>query len=165
PRYLTAIMSRPVSAASGTYGGAEAGECRALTNAIYPGLDVTREIQSVEAHALGASVAVSDAAGAVQAFAVCHCGAGTEAGEGVCYVKFAAAQDEPSFDRLLDCCLGLAAERGLTRLVAGVNTAREGAYRRLVARGFRLDGTGIAMHRPNVPGFSRPDAYIIDDWR
>ncbi|MBV8085228.1 MAG: GNAT family N-acetyltransferase, partial [Chloroflexi bacterium] len=109
PRYLTAIMSIPVGSSAGPVELATAGECRAVTDAIYRGLDITREIAAVQSQALGAIVAIRHSAGIVQGFAVCHCGAGTEAGEGVCYVKFAAAQDEPSFDRLLDSCLGLAA--------------------------------------------------------
>jgi hypothetical protein len=23
---------------------------------------------------------------------------------------------------------------------------------------------GVTMHRPNAPGYSHPDAYVIDDW-
>jgi hypothetical protein len=35
----------------------------------------------------------------------------------------------------------------------------------MAASGFRSDFQGVAMHRDNRPGFSRPDAYVIDDWR
>jgi len=24
---------------------------------------------------------------------------------------------------------------------------------------------GVTMHRPNEPGYSRPGAFVIDDWR
>jgi hypothetical protein len=24
---------------------------------------------------------------------------------------------------------------------------------------------GVGMHRPNEPGYSRPDVWAIDDWR
>ncbi len=33
------------------------------------------------------------------------------------------------------------------------------------AHGYRPLTQGIAMHRPNIPGFNREDAYVIDDWR
>jgi hypothetical protein len=50
-------------------------------------------------------------------------------------------------------------------LLAGANMARHEAYRHLVARGFRTEIQGVAMHRQNDPGYCRPSAYVIDDWR
>jgi hypothetical protein len=32
-------------------------------------------------------------------------------------------------------------------------------------RGYRAAIQGVAMHRPNESGYSRPDAYVLDDWR
>ena len=49
--------------------------------------------------------------------------------------------------------------------MAGVNTARLDAYRRMVARGFRADLVGVAMERPDEPGYNRADVYAMDDWR
>ena len=49
--------------------------------------------------------------------------------------------------------------------MAGINTARQDAYRRMLARGFRTDFVGVAMERPAEPGYNRPDVYAIDDWR
>ena len=107
--------------------------------------------------------------GRLDGFAVCHCGPGTEAGGGTCFVKFGAARPGPgageTFERLLEACEALAASRGLARLVAGVNTARWDAYRRMLARGFRADLVGVAMERPEEPGYNRPDVYVMDDWR
>jgi hypothetical protein len=54
---------------------------------------------------------------------------------------------------------------GMTRLLAGANMARHEAYRHLVARGFRTEIQGVAMHRQNDPGYCRPGVYVIDDWR
>ena len=73
-----------------------------------------------------------------------------------------AAQD---FDRLLEACEEMAAENGLSRLVAGVNTARHQAYCRMLERNFRTDFQGVAMQRPSEPGYNRADVYLIDDWR
>jgi hypothetical protein len=50
-------------------------------------------------------------------------------------------------------------------MVAGVNTARHEAYRTLLEQGFRSVLNGVAMQRPNAPGFNRPDCYVLDDWR
>ena len=35
----------------------------------------------------------------------------------------------------------------------------------LLGRGFAADFIGVTMHRPDEPGYSRPDACVIDDWR
>jgi hypothetical protein len=69
------------------------------------------------------------------------------------------------FERLLDACEDLAGERGVERIIAGVNVARHNAYRRLLARGYRTFLQGVAMQRPNEPGYCRPNVYVIDDLR
>jgi hypothetical protein len=73
-----------------------------------------------------------------------------------------AGQD---FDQLLDACEAMAAEKGLIRLVAGSNTARHECYRQMLERGFRTEFLGVAMVRPNEPGYNRHGVYLIDDWR
>jgi hypothetical protein len=35
----------------------------------------------------------------------------------------------------------------------------------MLARGFRTFLEGVAMQRPNEPGYNRPDCFVIDDWR
>ena len=179
PRYLTAIMSKPVSAIAGPaiarYGALDEGAwekclaaCNALTGAILEGLSVEWEISAVSSQQLGDTVLVWDD-GRLAGFGVCHCGEGTEAGQGSCYVKFGAAQPGPgagnAFDQLLKACEHYAATRGLSRLVAGVNVARHAAYRRLLEAGFRTDLQGVAMQKPNEAGYNRPDVFLIDDWR
>jgi len=69
------------------------------------------------------------------------------------------------FELLLDACEALAAAEGMSRLVAGVNTARIEAYQTMLAHGFRTDFQGVGMHKPNEPGYNRPGIYLIDDWR
>jgi GNAT superfamily N-acetyltransferase len=180
PRFLTPVMSKAVGGAGSATGWSRYGEasepereralvaCRELTGAIYDGLDLTAEVRAVEAQGLGETVLL-DGGGRLDGFAVCHCGPGTEAGGGTCFVKFGAARPGPgageAFERLLDACEALAASRGLGRLAAGVNTARRDAYRRMLARGFRADLVGVAMQRPDEPGYNRPDVYVMDDWR
>ena len=180
PRFLTAIMSKRVEPAasrsqwslfsevSESEREASLATSRELTDAVYEGLSVSGEIRAVAAQNLGDTVLLWDDARLV-GLAVCHCGPDTEAGSGTCYVKFGAVRPTPTaeqdFDRLLDACEELAARRGLSRLVAGVNTARHEAYSRLLERDFRTDFQGVAMHRPNEPGYNRADVYLIDDWR
>ena len=180
PRFLTAIMSRPVdghdtAAAPDRYSSVAPddrtgvlGQCRELTSAILDGLDLEREIRAVAAQQLGDTVLVWDGA-RLGAFGVCHLGADTEAGAGGCYVKFGAARPGPGvtdrFDRLLGACIDLASARGLTRVDAGISLARDEAYRAMRRAGFRTQIQGVCMHRPNEPGYHRAGVYAIDDWR
>ena len=87
----------------------------------------------------------------------------------VCYVKFGAARAradaEQNFSRLLDACEEMASSQNLSRLSAGVNTARHEAYRGMLARGFRTELLGVVMDKPNEAGYNRPGVYVIDDWR
>ncbi len=179
PRFLTAVMTSPVDPGygsgsirlSGIRGEDLTGAMTAvgeLTDAVYPGLDLSREIQAVRVQRLGDTVLIDDGAG-LQGVAVCHVGAGTEAGSGACYVKFGAVRPGPDaegiFGRLIDACHGLAAERGASVLVAGANAGRDRAWRVLAGRGFRRDFQGVTMHRPNEAGYSTSDSFVIDDWR
>jgi hypothetical protein len=142
--------------------------CRELTDVLYAGLDVAREIQAVQQQRLGDTVLLLDDS-QLAGFAVCHCGAGTEAGGGVCYVKFGAVRPGPTagehFARLLSACEAFAEATGMARVVAGVNMGCDAAYRQLLNSGYRTDMLGIAMQRPNEAGYNRPDAYILSDWR
>ncbi len=142
--------------------------CAQVTDAIYEGLDVAREVLTVAEQGLGDTLLLWDDDGLV-GLAVCHYGAGTEAGSGASYVKFGAVRPSPTagqtFDRLLDACEAMAAEEHLGRLIAGVNTARHEAYRQMLARGFRIALQGVAMQWANQPGYNYPGVYLIDDWR
>ena len=180
PRFLTPIMAKPVGPVSvddswSVYSALSEAEqrgcltdCRELTDAWCSGLNLSLEINATAQHQFGDTVLLRDGNELI-GFAVCHCGAETEAGSGQCYVKFGAVRSgpdaEPSFTRLLAACEAFAAERGVPRLVAGVNTARREAYRAMLACGFRTDVQGLAMDRPDEAGYNRPGVYIIDDWR
>jgi hypothetical protein len=72
---------------------------------------------------------------------------------------------EARFAELLDAAGALAASVGMKMLLAGANLEREEAYRQMKASGFRSEFQGVAMIRDNRPGFNRPDAYVLDDWR
>src|ERR1044071_3591220 len=154
PRFLTAIMSKPVeqirsasrwtrfSAVPDAERDSVLTACREVTDAIYEGLDVTSEIEAVAAQDLGDTILLwGDST--LMALAVCHVGPGTEAGSGVCYIKFAAVRPGPAaeeyFSGLIDACEEMASGARLLRLVAGGNTARRESSRLMVAREFRAD--------------------------
>ncbi|MGA8760178.1 MAG: GNAT family N-acetyltransferase [Stellaceae bacterium] len=180
PRFLTPLMVAPACAAA--RGGwsryselppsgrvAAEAECREITDALYPGLDLAAEIRTVTARGLGDTLLLSDGSDRCAAFAVCHWGPQSEAGEGSCFVKFGAVRPGPAADQhfaaLLDAGRALAASVGMPHLLAGVNLAREEAHRHMKACGFRAEVNLVTLHRPNDPAYSRPGLYVLDDWR
>jgi predicted N-acetyltransferase YhbS len=180
PRYLTAIMAAPARAGSGQQSSrycelpedqrvqAESA-IRELTEQLYEGLDLSGEIRTVCARNLGDTVLLWNGDSHLTGFAICHWGPASEAGEGCCFVKFGAVRPGPGgeqrFAALLDVCADLAFVVGMPNVLAGVNLAREEAYRHMLGRGFRTQIKGVTMHRPNEPGYSRPGLFVLDDWR
>jgi len=178
PMFLTPVMEKPVgspaplegmrlfSAVPRTERAAILDQSHDLTDASFAGLDLRREIRTIDEQHLGGTILLGHA-GSLAGVALCHIGAGTEAGDGALFVKFAAVRPgaPADFERLLDAVDALAAERGVERISAGINTARRDAHRRMLARGFRAGLVGVAMHKPDIAGTLRPDVYIIDDWR
>jgi predicted N-acetyltransferase YhbS len=181
PRFLTAIMAAPARPAGNPGPWSRYSElpqsereaadksCRELTEEIYEGLDLSAEIRTVAALGLGDTILLWGAASRLAGFAICHWGPASEAGAGCCFVKFGAVRPGPGaeqrFAALLDACGELAVAAGMPKVLAGVNLAREEAYRHMVARGLRTQIPGVTMHRPNEPGYSRPGVYVLDDWR
>jgi hypothetical protein len=180
PRFLTALMAKPVTPLQSVsepsrFSALTPGQqtealrgCREITELIYEGLDLETEIRAVQYFQLGETVLVWDDS-RLSAFAVCHFGKGTEGGPERCYVKFGAARPDihagDAFGRLLDGCHALSALHDLPNIEAGVSFACEDGYRRMRAHGFRTFAQGVTMHKPNEPGYHRPEVYAIDDWR
>jgi GNAT superfamily N-acetyltransferase len=179
PRFLNPVMSKAVTSPSviySTYSEVPDPEqstaleaIRGLTDDVFAGLDLEREIRAIDSQALGDTLLL-DEDGKLVGVAICHCGGGTEAGTGACFVKFGAVRpgkEAPDrFERLLHACERFAADSDLTRIVAGVNTGRIDAYRRMLRRGFRADLVGLAMRsRPDAPDYDGPEQYVIDDLR
>ncbi|MGA2628069.1 MAG: GNAT family N-acetyltransferase [Candidatus Bathyarchaeia archaeon] len=180
PRFLTFVMSKTVQRRGTSEGWSKFSDvpdveigrclemCRSLTNSVYEGLDLEREIMAVRKQGLGDTVLLWEGE-TVVGVAVCHCGLGTEAGRDTCYVKFGAvrsgASAENFFDRLLSASEELATMKGMADVVAGVNSGCHNAYRRMIARGFRADFQGVLMLKPNEATFDRPDRYVLCDLR
>jgi N-acetylglutamate synthase-like GNAT family acetyltransferase len=181
PQQLTAVLGRSVPSTSGTrleyttYRTVASADrpavlsaSRALTGALFDGLDLSLEIDKAESQKLGDTVLVR-AGAELAGVAVCHCGAGEAWSASDCLIKFAAVRPGPDaaelFEALVDACEQLARERELERVSACVSTARADAYRRLLARGYRAQIHAVDMIRPNAQEFLRPDAYVIHDLR
>jgi GNAT superfamily N-acetyltransferase len=159
--------SRLLTSLSGGARAEAVDACRAIADAIQPGLDLEPEIRRLADQAIGDTVLVGD--DTIDGFAACHVGAGSEAGPGACYVRFAAVAPGTGaprrFERLLDSVEAFAADHGASRLLLGVNTARVEAYGTLLERGQRPFAYGVAMHRPDEPAFDQPGAYVVQDGR
>lgn len=182
PRFLTPVMAAPVTpgttvrpplARYSELSAVERAEAehasRTLTDEIYDGLDLSGEIHTVAARNLGDTLLLREGATGLAGFAICHWGPASEAGENCLFVKFGAARSGPGaetrFAALLDGCAALARAVGMTNVIAGVNTGREQAYRLMLSHGFRARMHVVTMHRPNEPGYSRPECFVLDDWR
>jgi GNAT superfamily N-acetyltransferase len=186
-QYLTPIMEKKVQASVRERGGeghltldtfsdlASDGErertleeCRQLTGSIHAGLDVSDEIDAAHALNLGDTILVKEGL-RITGLAVCHIGPGTEAGSDRLFIKFGMVASgsgaEARFRYLLGACEAFASRKGVGMVEAGVNIGRSGAYREMLALGFRTQFQGVAMQRPNLPGYNRPDVFAIDDWR
>lgn len=143
-------------------------ECRAVTSAVWDGLDLTGEIEAIAAPRAG-DVVIVRSGGRVAAFALCHVGDRSEAVTGSCYVKFAAVRPGPGgiplLDGLLDACETFAAARGAGRLEVGVSLARRAAADLLAARGHRTFRHGVEMRRPPGEPVAVTEQLLLDDWR
>jgi len=182
PRFLTSLMEMPLAVNASTVGAQwscfsslsddekllRLNDCRELTDSIYEGLDLELEIRSVDEQKLGDTVLTWNGS-RLAGMAICHAGAGTEAGSGKCYVKFGAVRgrgDAPSdFRRLLAACRDFGLSRGAGKLVAGVNLARLDAYREMLQAGFRSASQGVVMEKNGETGYNRREVFLIDDWR
>jgi GNAT superfamily N-acetyltransferase len=182
PRFLTCLMdlplaadAAPVSAQWTRFSALSADEkkgclkqCQGLTSSIYEGLDLELEIHAVDNQKLGDTLLLWNGS-VLTGMAVCHAGAGTEAGSGKCYIKFGAVRSGVGaggeFRRLIGACREFAHLRGAATLSAGVNLARLDAYREMLQAGFRTTSQGVAMQRNGEAGYNRPDVFLIDDWR
>jgi GNAT superfamily N-acetyltransferase len=177
PRTLIPILTKPPDATSRSSGplfsqlsrteqDAAVASLARLTNMNFLGLDLSQEIRAVTRLGMGDTILIGEP-GDPRGLAICHYGPGGEGGTGTLFVKFAAVRPNAATDfaQLLDACEALANSIQAQRIVAGTNAARTGAYRILRERGFRASLVGVAMHRPDGPGYDRPDVFAIDDWR
>ena len=181
PGYLTALMTHTpdVEAASAPAHGIHLSSltknqreeaiaaCARLTDKIDRGLDLSDEIRWMLRNHTG-EVILTRSPRTLDAFALCAHGPGSDGGTKLCYIKFAAARGGPGegerFSALLRACDAFALSRGVP-VEAGMNLAREDAYRRMRAHGFKAFAQGVSMQRPHGAGHNRNEVYVIDDWR
>ena len=177
--HLISVLSKDVTAHTGvdytrlsalSEGDRQRGidACGELTRDVLEGLDLKKELRAVLEQKLG-EICLIYRASTLEAFAICHCGPHTEAGDNTCYVKFGAVRpsgkESENFTTLLRACEAVAAGRRLGRLSLGMNMGRWKAYCQLTGSGFRTGFIGVAMETRPERSYNRPDVYVIDDWR
>lgn len=181
PQHLTCILGKQLSdARTGElpllYSALASGEkeeslkaCSALTDALFDGLDLSRDVRAVDEHGFGDTILLWKNS-RLAAFAICHVGPRSEAGSELCYVKFAAVsrdRDESAktFERLVGSCEAFARQQGARSIEIGVNTACREAYGHLLARQYKAQLQGVAMTRPSSPAYHGSGNFVLDDWR
>ncbi len=181
PASLAAVMSKAVPPREEAHSGLELlsrlpgdsqaealSECRALTDAVFDGLDVTGEILAVGEQGTGETVLVREGS-ALAGLAVCHAGAGSEAGSGRAAVRLATVLPGPGAEArlrgLLEAVEAWAAGAGARVVAAGCSSGRIRAWKALREAGYRPYVQGIAMHHDRRPGYDREDVFVLDDWR
>lgn len=179
PRFLALLMAKPLAAdAAGdvqtvaglaaSERGAAAAACAELAGEVRGGLDLSREVLGLAEHGFGDTILL-ERDGALDGFAACHLGPGSEAGSGHCLLKFVAARPGPGagdrFRALLDACERFAAAHGAFRVETMADTGRVGACRALLDRGFAVAFQGVNLHRDALAGYDGPDDWVADDWR
>lgn len=166
---LTPVMSRPVSLERSEESDylcfsqqpreKALASCRAICQELMPGLDLTPEILSVAEQGLGETLYKPGGG-----LAICHTGAGTEAGQDACYIKFGFCFPG-GIEPYLKAVESLACSKNLTNLVIGCNMECHDAYRFLVQNGFRSMMVGVAMNSGGRAALFGREKWVFCDLR
>jgi GNAT superfamily N-acetyltransferase len=142
-------------------------ECRRLVEAMLPGYDFTREIALTDQLALGDTVLLRDAGGAVRGFALCHTAPLVEgrAREELRVLKLAIAGDAPEvLDAMLRALQDYARRSGTRRVAFRVQGEYPDVYRRLVQLGARVRWTDLRMTLDGHPEPKPAAGVVLSNW-
>jgi len=141
---------------------------RRITNAIWRGMDVAKEIEIVDGLALGDTLLLEKGREVI-GFAVCHMPPNSEAPHGAAYVKFLAIDGRHKKPEHLHALLAsvedMAATAQLQQVVAPVYTYYWTAYQTLLERGYHLDFMMVRMKRGKQEDYEDAADLVLDDWR
>ena len=141
-------------------------ECRALVAGLLPGRDFTRELGLTEELALGDTVLVRGAGGALQGFALCHSAPLVEGRvrEELRVLKFVAASAD-AVPALVAAVRDFARRSGTGRAAFRVQGAYPWLYRALLTRGGRVRWSDLRM---TLDGHAEPVAdgggVVLSNW-
>lgn len=175
PGHLTITVARDLGRRGGAAGdqlqpgpGAAAGiaECAALSRALGRGADFTREIALTLDLELGGVSLVRDDGGALAGFALWHTAPlALGRSEDELRVLKLVARDEATFARVMEAVEGAAQRTRARRVAVRCQTAFGGAYRALVAAGYRVHWTDLRMVVHGHPEPAPPvGAVVFSNW-
>jgi predicted N-acetyltransferase YhbS len=190
PKSLTAIMSRALDRSGARpmlsrppkgaltvrrYSGLEEtkkkaalGRFHRITNAIYRGMDLAKEVEIVDGLALGDTLLLERGADLV-GFAVYHTPGVSEAPIGALYVKYLAIDPRhrkaEHLEQFVTSIEDLAHEQGLPRVILPVHLRYWLAYSTLVKCGYQVDLTMVRMQKGKPEDYEDPADLVLDDWR
>jgi ribosomal protein S18 acetylase RimI-like enzyme len=190
PKSLTAIMSRtldrpgtrPVlpkppkgsltvrrfSGLEETKKKAALGRFHRITNAIFRGMDLSKEVEIVDGLALGDTVLLERGNDLV-GFAIYHTPGVSEAPSGALYVKYLAIDPRhrkpEHLEQFISSLEDLAQEHGVARVIAPVYLRYWLAYSTLVKCGYQVDFTMVRMQKGKPEDYEDSADLLFDDWR
>jgi GNAT superfamily N-acetyltransferase len=142
--------------------------CRRIAERHYPGLDYSKELQSVKDLHLGDTLLLG-VGERLYGFAICHTAPGSEADADSCYVKALlidpAIDDQETLLALVEACEGYARTQQLKTVRFGVNLACWEGYQAVAARGYHMRQLWLRMVRPIDDLLSDPSPFHFNDWR
>jgi GNAT superfamily N-acetyltransferase len=142
--------------------------CRRIAERHYPGMDYSKELQSVKNGPLGDTLLLG-VGERLYGFAICHATSGSEAEADHCYVKALlidpAIDDQETLLALVEACEGYARAQHLKTVRLGVNLACWEGYQAVAARGYRMGQLRLRMVRPIDDLFSDTSPFHFNDWR
>jgi len=141
---------------------------RRITNGIWRGMDVGKEVEIVEGLNLGDTLLLEKGREAI-GFAIHHTPGVSEAPHGSVYIKFLAIDSRHRRPEYLHTLLGaieeLALAAQLSRVVVPAYTYYWTAYQTLLERGYHIDFTMVRMKRGKQGDHEDPSDLVLDDWR
>jgi GNAT superfamily N-acetyltransferase len=142
--------------------------CRRISERHFPGLDYSKELQSVRDLHLGDTLLLG-VGERLYGFAICHAAPGSEADADSCYVKALlidpAIDDPETLLALVEACEGYARMQQLKTVRLGVNLACWEGYQAVAARGYQMRQLWLRMVRPIDDLLSDPSPFHFNDWR
>lgn len=141
---------------------------RRITNGIWRGMDVGKEVEIVEGLNLGDTLLLEKGREVI-GFAIYHTPGVSEAPQGSVYIKFLAIDSRHRRPEHLHALLAaieeVAHEAQLSRVVAPAYTYYWTAYQTLLERGYHIDFTMVRMKRGKQGDSEDAADLVLDDWR
>ena len=137
---------------------------RTLSGTLVSGIDFTREILLTAELGLGDTSLVERGSN-VDAFAVWHSAplADSRTRDEVRVLKL-AARDDAAFDAAVSAVEASAAKAGIRRVAIRCQTRYDDAFRRLIARGYRVRWTDLRMTYEGFPERHAAQGVLFSNW-